>query len=332
MKKLSDLATDGCSVMAGGSNGVSAQPRKESPLLPYVHCICHCLALACGDAINDVSYVTTVKKILIQSWSFFFDNSAKTTAAYGKAVMAMKAINLSATGRKKVAKSFKKACRTRWLLLEKAIDGVFDDFEALCQMLHVMQEKGNSLETGFLNPNANMQYMLHAILPALAHLSKAFQEGNVSFAAITPAIKYTVDTLQGVAATNKPLQDLKKKKLGDGGRLSNCNRPTLPDFHEKNLTTLAKKYVTVLKENADSRFKDSLSILTAFQVFDPTAVPGRSDPTFKEYGVNTSIMGTIAKQKWRNCCANGTNSLLYPSKTFKKQFKCVLKSYYAAQY
>ena len=63
-------------------------------------CMCHRLALACGDANNDVSYIATVEKILIQLWSFF-DNSAKRTAAYGKAVMAMKKINLTAKGRKK---------------------------------------------------------------------------------------------------------------------------------------------------------------------------------------------------------------------------------------
>lgn len=98
--------------------------------------------------------------------------------------------------------------------------------------------------------------MLHAVLPALAHLSRAFQEGNVSFAAITPAIKYTVDTLQSVASTNKPLQD-SKKDLSEGGRLSNCDLPILTGFHEQSLTSLTQKYVTALKENIDSHFEES---------------------------------------------------------------------------
>ena len=92
---------------------MSLQLCQESPLPLNVHCVCHRLALACGDA-NNVSYICTVEKIIIQLWSFF-DNSAKRTAAYGKAVMALKEINLSAKGRKTVAKSFKKACRTRRL-------------------------------------------------------------------------------------------------------------------------------------------------------------------------------------------------------------------------
>ena len=75
--------------MTSKRNGVSLQLCPESPLLLNVHCSCHHLALACGDANNDVSYICTVEKILIQLWSFF-DNSAKTTAACGRAVMAIK--------------------------------------------------------------------------------------------------------------------------------------------------------------------------------------------------------------------------------------------------
>ena len=43
---------------------------------------------------------------------------------------------------------------------------------------------------------------------------------------------------------------------------------------------------STLKENINSRFEDSLPVLTAFRIFDPTAVPGRSDPAFKDYGVD----------------------------------------------
>ena len=120
----SSTATDGCSMMTDRINGVSAQLHKESPLLLKVHCICHRLALACVDVNDDVAYIITVEKILIQLWSFF-QNSGKRTAAYGKAAMTLRNINLSANGRKKVAKSIKKACRTRWLSTEKAIDGIF---------------------------------------------------------------------------------------------------------------------------------------------------------------------------------------------------------------
>ena len=61
--------------------------RQECKLLLNVHCICHRLALACGDANDHVSYIKVVGKILVQLWSFF-KNSAKRSASYAKAAVA----------------------------------------------------------------------------------------------------------------------------------------------------------------------------------------------------------------------------------------------------
>lgn len=85
LKKLTSLSSDGASVMTGKRNGVAVLLREESKVMLNVHCICHRLALACGDANDEVSYIKTVEKILVQLWSFF-KNSAKKTAAYAKAV------------------------------------------------------------------------------------------------------------------------------------------------------------------------------------------------------------------------------------------------------
>ena len=111
LKKLTSLSSDGASVMTGKRNGVAILLREESKVILNVHCICHRLALACGDANDEVSYIKTVEKILVQLWSFF-KNSAKKTAAYAKAVKESKAITLSEEGNKKMAKKFSKACRT----------------------------------------------------------------------------------------------------------------------------------------------------------------------------------------------------------------------------
>ena len=110
LKKLASLSSDGASNMTGKRNGVAILLREESKVMLNVHCICHRLALACGDANDEVSYIKTVEKILVQLWSFF-KNSAKKTAAYVKAVKESKAITLSEEGNKKVAKKFSKACR-----------------------------------------------------------------------------------------------------------------------------------------------------------------------------------------------------------------------------
>jgi len=52
------------------------------------------------------------------------------------------------------------------------------------------------------------------------------------------------------------------------------------------LINLTQKYTTALKENIQRRFEDSLPGLGAFQIFDPTTVPGKSDPAFKDYGAD----------------------------------------------
>lgn len=149
LKKLTRLSSDGASVMTGKRNGVAVLLCEESKVMLNVHCICHRLALACGDANDEVSYIKTVEKILVQLWSFF-KNSAKKTAAYAKAVKESKAITLSEEGNKKMAKKFSKACRTRWLSTEKAIQGVFEDFTPLTQTLRVFKEEDDAPATGLL--------------------------------------------------------------------------------------------------------------------------------------------------------------------------------------
>jgi hypothetical protein len=104
-----------------------------------VHCICHRLALACGDANDHVSYIKTVEKVLLQLWTFF-KNSAKRSAAYAKAAVAAKVLVVQNNKSKKVIA--KKACRTRWLSTDLAIKGVFEDFVPLTQTLRLYKQFG----------------------------------------------------------------------------------------------------------------------------------------------------------------------------------------------
>lgn len=48
---------------------------------------------------------------------------------------------------------------------------------------------------------------------------------------------------------------------------------------------MTDRYVKALQENINNRFDESLPVLTAFRIFDVTAIPNRSDVGFKEYGV-----------------------------------------------
>ena len=54
--------------MTGKRNGVAARLRADNKALINIHCICHRLALACGDANDNVSYIKQVERVLLQLW------------------------------------------------------------------------------------------------------------------------------------------------------------------------------------------------------------------------------------------------------------------------
>lgn len=55
-RKLASFSSDRASVMTGKRNGVASRLRAGSKTLMNAHCICHRLALACGDANETISY------------------------------------------------------------------------------------------------------------------------------------------------------------------------------------------------------------------------------------------------------------------------------------
>lgn len=81
-----------------------------------------------------------------------------------------------------------------------------------------------------------------------------------------------------------------KKDLSEGGRLSQCDIRPLVALDEKQLTTLTKAYVAALRDNINNRFDGSIPVLTAFRIFNPLAVPNKSEPVFKEYGMKDIVI------------------------------------------
>ena len=170
--------------------------------------------------------------------------------------------------------------------MEKAIDGFYNDFVPLTQTLPLLSEDEDSMASGLLQQVGNIKflsavYLLHQVLLPLTHLIKVFQAGYVSFAAIGPAINYTLEALKTVSKEKRPLQ----KDLCTDDRLSACDLSSPSAHQEQNLTNPTDRYVKALKEKIKHRFDESLPVLTAFRIFDVTAIPNISDVGFKEYGV-----------------------------------------------
>jgi hypothetical protein len=148
---------------------------------------------------------------------------------HAKAVMNLKNVQVRTKKEmKRFRKSFKNACRTRWLSTEQSIDSVFEDYEALLQTLvRIFKEDGDATATGLLMQVGIIKflgavYLLHKTLPELSNLSKAFQKGAVSFAAVSPIVDYTLDELNNVANNFSFISDL-RNDLKEDGRLSRCD-------------------------------------------------------------------------------------------------------------
>ena len=96
--KLMGLSTDGASVMVGKTNGVAAKLRQSNGKLLNIHCVCHCLALACKDSCQELKFIEEVEEVLRQLW-YYFHNSPKKTACFLKCQIELKK-SVSATVRK----------------------------------------------------------------------------------------------------------------------------------------------------------------------------------------------------------------------------------------
>ena len=63
LEELIGFCSDGASVMTGKDNGVAASFKQleECCGMLSVHCICHRLALACGDTGDDLKFTSNLK-------------------------------------------------------------------------------------------------------------------------------------------------------------------------------------------------------------------------------------------------------------------------------
>lgn len=141
INKLSSLASDGASVMTSSRNGVAAKLRETVQTLINIHCICHRLALACNDANDSLTPISQVETVLRQLWSFF-ENSVARSAVYVQISTERKELeSMSEKSKEKLATKVQKACRTRWLSLDKSVESVCRNLPALLQTLRWYQKK-----------------------------------------------------------------------------------------------------------------------------------------------------------------------------------------------
>ena len=220
----------------------------------------------------------------------------KRMAIYLKVQQEVKSFDLSKKSRKVITKKFKKACQTRWLSLDHAVEAIFDDLEALMHTLGLLESDATAC--GLLKkihcPNCKFVgcvYILKHILPVLSQLSKTFQRGCVNFGHISPAINHANDKLQDIVDERLPMKQFKQDLEAERKLATLELTPT--EFQFQQQEQLLLPYVSSLKANIDQHFSSALPVLSAFAVFDVRIAPPPESVNFKEYGLKH--IETLAK-------------------------------------
>ena len=75
LSRLVGFGSDGASVMIGKHSGVAARIKAKQPILTSIHCMDHCLALAAGQAGDQVMIIADTFKPTLKHLFYFYDNS-----------------------------------------------------------------------------------------------------------------------------------------------------------------------------------------------------------------------------------------------------------------
>ena len=185
--------------------------------------------------------------------------------------------SISEKSKEKLATKVQKACRTRWLSLDKSVESVWRNVQTLLQTLRWYQNKdSNPTAIGLLKklkkPDfIGVLYILKGVLPVFSTLSKVFQKGSIYFSRISPAIKASKDSLNRLVQENITVKEFRKETTT--GKLASLefSEDKIKATEEK-MHDLCSQYVTTLTDNIDQRFQHSLPVVSSFRIFDPLSV------------------------------------------------------------
>ena len=263
--------------MVGERSGVATRLKSDERIqsLISVHYVCHKLALACTYSLNDPSVIKQMQNTLNTPW-WLLDNSNKKTALLP-----------NKNSRKKVAKKLKRACQTRWLSFNSAVQSAWESFPAIVQFLMKMKDDDATCQGLLVQMNKVRflvsLYVLQHVLPILDQLSKSFQRSTINFSHLKPEIVRAKAALEEVATIEAPTKAftyyVKEWRMAMSHFSPTENQVT-------STGNLLRKYVSAPKENIDIRFHNTLPLLGALSIFDPTLI-STSASELSSYGVES---------------------------------------------
>ena len=268
-KKLVGLGSDGDSVMLGCRGGVSTLMKEQAPFLIANHCVAHRLALACGQAADEIKYLKKFKSILDQLYRFY-QNSAVRMAGLKAIQEVVNDPQLKLTQAKDV----------RWLSHEKAVrnlcqclPSVLTSLEREATERHDAQAHGLALFVKDFFFTSSI-YFLSDILPPLAQLSRAFQKTAIDFSMVKALVQGTKDCMRELMTKEG---ECFSKFPTDAANIATHG---FQDYTDERMTRFRAQvyqpYLNTLLQHLDSRFPD-VGLLEAFSFFDPNVMKNQSE-------------------------------------------------------
>ena len=190
MQHLCGLGSDGAAVMLGIRGGVSKLLKDQVPFLVANHCIAHRLALAAGQAANEITYPKRFKAVLDQLYRFY-ENFPVRSAGLKSTQQVLNDPCLKLTQAKDV----------RWLSHDKAVSNLRRCLPSVITSLEREAEKRYNAEASGLAAFVKTYkfvsalYMFCDVLPPLAGLSRAFQKHDIDFTVVKPLVAGTKSAL-----------------------------------------------------------------------------------------------------------------------------------------
>ncbi|KAJ8333556.1 hypothetical protein SKAU_G00415640 [Synaphobranchus kaupii] len=220
IKKVMWFGSDGAAMMTGRKNGVAVLLQKENPLMTAIHCICHRLALAVGQAGERVPYIKNHFKPNLGELFRFFAYSACRMARLHQI---QKLLDLAQN-------TLKEAEDTRWLSHDEACKSLYRNLPAVLMTLD-NENKISATSTGLLiwlhkyNTLATL-YLLCDLLPHLSSLSRCFEQEKIDLQQIDRNVKAKMAVVRSMREGMRPGSRLAKLQedlaVMDAWRILNC--------------------------------------------------------------------------------------------------------------
>ena len=269
-RRLFALGSDSASVMLGCRGGVSTLLKEKVPYLIVNHCVAHRLALACGQAANEINYLKKFKTILAQLYRYY-QYSPVRMAGLKRLQEVLNDPQMKLT----------QANDVRWLSHEKAVHNLRLCLPSvLASLEREATERSDAQAHGLALFVKNSffvasLYFLADIQPPLANLSRAFQRKSINFSMVKPLVQGTKQCIEALTVNEGAIFSTLSSDME--GLVSHGFLELTTEKLSQFKREVYDPYLTAISEHLDSRFPD-VALLNAFSIFDPSTMDADIPP------------------------------------------------------